>query len=214
MQRGGQCLLYITAAHAAGVALSARHREGVVNRMGRVLSIVAIMMLGLAASSWSSTATRAQEASPAAGDTTEEMGSFDPVGFAQGVALPDPADIFVVRLGLGPGESFPLEASDPSAGMLVVESGAFTFKADAPLTVTRGAGLLEALMAAEESGDMSSVNEMVAAGQEVTVEAGDTVFVPGSIEGEVRNDGQERAVGLVFLVGPPEAMMAEGTPAP
>jgi hypothetical protein len=32
--------------------------------------------------------------------------------------------------------------------------------------------------------------------------------------GEIRNEGKERAVGLAFLVVPPEGMMGEATPAP
>jgi hypothetical protein len=48
----------------------------------------------------------------------------------------------------------------------------------------------------------------------VTLEAGDAAYVPGNVTGEIRNDGQERAVALAFLVGPTEDMAAEATPAP
>ena len=80
--------------------------------------------------------------------------------------------------------------------------------------MTRGAGLNEAMATAEESGDISAVMETIAAGEEATVQAGDAAFIPDNVDGELRNAGPERAVGLAFLVGPPEAMMAEATPAP
>ncbi len=37
--------------------------------------------------------------------------------------------------------------------------------------------------------------------------------IPGSVNGEIRNAGEERAVGLAFLVAPSEAMKTEATPA-
>ena len=138
--------------------------------------------------------------------------SWEPVAFALGVAAPDPADLFVVRLGLDPGATLPIEASDPTSGLLVVESGTFTVRVEGPVTVTRGAGLDAALATAEATGDLGSASEAVAAGQEVTLGAGDAAYVPGGIAGELRNGGQERAVGLVFLVGPSGGPMEEATP--
>jgi hypothetical protein len=48
----------------------------------------------------------------------------------------------------------------------------------------------------------------------VTLEAGDAAFIPNNVAGEVRNDGEDRAVALGFLVIPSGGMMAEATPAP
>ncbi|CAA9584675.1 MAG: hypothetical protein AVDCRST_MAG59-5307 [uncultured Thermomicrobiales bacterium] len=155
----------------------------------------------------------AQDATPAAG-MAEEGVAYEPVAFALGVELPSAADLFVVRLGLDPGAGFPIDASDPSSGILIVESGAFTVRMDAPLAVTRGADLLGALATAEATGDLASGAAAVAAGEEVTLEAGDAVFIPGNTAGEIRNDGQERAVGLAFLAAPPEGMGTEATPIP
>ena len=143
-----------------------------------------------------------------------EGATFVPLGFAQGVTLPSPADLIVVRFTVDPGASFPLEASDPTGAMVVVESGAFTIRVEEmSWTITRG----EALSAAMESGedaDFEASMEEVAMGEEGTLAAGDVAYVPGSVSGEVRNDGQEPAEGLLFLVGPPEAMMSQATPAP
>jgi hypothetical protein len=98
--------------------------------------------------------------------------------------------------------------------MLLVESGAFTIQVNGPVSVTRGATLGEALESAESTGDLSAAAEAIAEGDEVTLEAGDAAYVPGNITGEIRNDGQERAVALVFLMGPPETMAGEATPTP
>ncbi len=176
-----------------------------------LLSAVVVVLLGMVGGGARPVA--GQEASPAAG-MSENGITFDPVAFALGAELPSAADLFVVRLGLDPGAGFPIEASDPSSGMLIVESGAFTVRVDAPLAVTRGAGLLDAIATAEATGDVASSTEAVAAGEEVTLEAGDAVFIPGSIAGEIRNDGQERAVGLAFLAVPPEGTGTEATPTP
>ena len=180
-------------------------------RLAVLVSVIAVALVGLVALGSRSIAI-AQDATPAAGMAAEGI-TFEPVAFAVGVAAPDPADLFVVRLGLDPGATLPIEASDPTAGMLVVEAGTFTVRVEGPVTVTRGAGLQAALATAEATGDLGAVNETVAAGQEVTLAAGDAAYIPGSVAGEIRNDGQERAVGLAFLLGPATGPMAEATPA-
>ena len=173
-----------------------------------VLSLVAVMLLGGVAL-WGQSATIAQEATPA-----PETDPFALVGFAEGVDLPSPAELLVVRMGLAPGTGFPLEADDPTGGMVVVESGAFTVRVEeVAWTISRGAALGEALAAAEEEGNLDIAVEEIAMGEEATLEAGDAAFVPGSVTGEIRNDGDERAEALVFLIAPAEAMAA-ATPAP
>ena len=180
-------------------------------RFPMLLSLVALMLLGSVALGAQPPAL-AQEATPAA---DEAMGqeAFTPVSFALGVELPSPADIFVARITLVPGQGFPLEESDPSSGMCLVEAGSVTVQADAPVSVTRGATLMESMMAAEESGDMSEAMEAIPAGEAVTLETGDAAYVPGSITGEIRNDGDEPAVCLAFVIGPSMGMMA-ATPEP
>jgi hypothetical protein len=181
-------------------------------RFSVLLSMFAVVLLGTVAVLVQPIAG-AQEATPSA-DMAMEGSSYEPVSFALGVDLPSPADLFVVRIGLDPGTGFPIEESDPAAGILLVESGTFTVHVNGPVSVTRGAGLGEAMETAQRAGDLSVAAEAIAAGEVVTLEAGDAAYIPGNLIGEIRNAGQERAVGLAFLVGPPEGMAGEATPAP
>ena len=185
------------------------------SRTRQMLSVVAVVLLGLVAVSWSGPA-RAQDATPAAdeGMMMQEGVSFELITLASGVRAFDPADLVVVRIGLEPGAVSTFDANDPYGGILIVESGAITATASKPWTVTRGAGLMDAMMAAEESGDMSAVYETIAAGDEATLEVGDAAYIPGNVDGEMRNDGDEPASGLGFLIGPSSGMMGEATPAP
>jgi hypothetical protein len=156
----------------------------------------------------------AQEATPATDEMFPEGVTFEPVAFAVGTALMNPAEIFVVRIGLEPGTVLPNDPSDPTVGLLIVESGTFTMEIPAPVSVTRGAGLMDALAAAEASGDLRGAMEQVPAGEVITLEVGDAAYVPAYVAGEIRNEGAERAVGLGFLVGPSMGAPAEATPAP
>ena len=70
------------------------------------------------------------------------------------------------------------------------------------------------MAAAEDTGDFSALTESVAEGEAVTLEASDAAYIPGNVAGEIRNDGQERAVALGFLVTQPGDMTGEATPAP
>jgi quercetin dioxygenase-like cupin family protein len=181
-------------------------------RFSVFLSIVAVMVLGTVTLRVQPAAV-AQEATPSEG-MAPEGGTYEPVTFALGVDVPSPADFFVVRIGLEPGTGFPIEESDPAAGILLVESGTFTVHVNGPVSVTRGAELGAAMETAESTGDLGAAAEAIAAGEAVSVEAGDAAYIPVNLKGEIRNDGQERAVALVFLVGAQEDMMAEATPAP
>jgi hypothetical protein len=174
----------------------------------RLLSIVTVMMLGLVAANWSGGVVRAQESTPAAGEMEPEGVGFEPIGFAEGVALPSPADLFAVRFSLEPGAGFPLDPNDPTGGLVIVESGIFTITVEQAWTVSRGAAVQQA-MATPEGGDMAGVIEAIAVGQLATLGPGDVAYIPGNVAGEVRNDGQEEAVGLVILVGE-AGTMSEG----
>ncbi len=156
----------------------------------------------------------AQEATPAGEEWMPEGVTFEPVTFATGADLEGLTDLAVIRLGLEPGAGFPIEEDDPSVGILLVESGTVTVQVEGPVTVTRGAGMSEAMAAAEETGDFSTLMEPITAGEAVTLETGDAAYIPGNVTGEIRNDGQERAVALGFLIVPPEEMTGEATPAP
>jgi quercetin dioxygenase-like cupin family protein len=181
------------------------------HRFAVLVSVVAVMLLGMRALHAQPVAI-AQEATPSAEEMAGE--TFEPLGFALGVPLPSPADMIVARFSLEPGAGFPLEASDPTGGMVVVESGAFTVRVDEMVwSVNRGEALQAAMAGADENADFSAAMEEVAMGEEAVLEAGDVAWVPGSVSGEIRNDGQEPAEGIVFLVGP-TGSMSEATPAP
>jgi hypothetical protein len=179
-------------------------------RFSVLLSLVVVLLLGIMALSVQPVAV-AQEATPA-GEEMEGI-TFEPVTFASGVDLTGLSELLVVRIGLEPGRALPIDP-DPGVGILLVESGTVTVQVEAPMTVTRGAGLGEAMAAAEETGDFSTLMESIAAGEAVTLSSGDAAYIPGSVAGEIRNEGQEPAVALGFLVVPPEDMTGEATPAP
>ena len=155
--------------------------------------------------------TVAQEATPAVEDFMPEGLTFEPVAFATGLALPAPGEVSVARLGFDPGIGFPIEEGEPTYALAVVESGALTIRLDGTLLVTRAEPLATAM--GEEAG-AAPVTEEIAAGQEVTLQAGDTALFPPEVGGELGNNGQDRAVVLVVFVGEPEDMTGEATPAP
>ena len=79
------------------------------------------------------------------------------------------------------------------------------------------AGALAAAISEEMAGGTSGpASEEIAAGQEVTLGAGDSVLFPPNVSAEIRNDSQVRTVVLVAFVGPPapEATPTAGTPTP
>ena len=180
-------------------------------RFSVLLSVVVVVLLGIVAS-WRQPGAIAQEATPASvaiGGVT-----FEPVAFATGIDFPSSGDLFVARAALDPGGVVPIEKGDPALGILLVESGTLTVQLEGPMTVTRGAGLGEAMATVEAAGDFSALMESIPAGQAVTLAAGDAAYIPANVAGEIRNEGQEPAVRLAILVLPPEAMMGEATPAP
>ena len=180
-------------------------------RLRASLSLIVVMLLGIFALHAQPDAI-AQEATPAG----VEVGgvTFEPVAFATGIDFPSPGDLLVARAALDPGGVVPIEEHDPALGILLVESGTLTLQLEGPMTVTRGAGLGAAMATAEATGDVNALMETVAAGQAVTLAAGDAAYIPANVAGEIRNEGQERAVRLAILVLPPEAMSGEATPAP
>lgn len=183
-------------------------------RSASFLAVFALMLLSFAVL-LSPNLVMAQDATPGAGPPPAEEGvTFTPLGFASGVALPSQGDLILVDLAMEPGAVSTFLESDPTGGMLYVEAGEFTVvNRTSTLTVTRGLAMQEAMAAG--SMDDSSFIETIAAGQETTLAEGDVVYVPGSIAGELRNDGDDVAEGTIFLVAPGGTLGApEGTPAP
>jgi quercetin dioxygenase-like cupin family protein len=120
----------------------------------------------------------------------------------------------VARATLDPGGVVPIAENDPALGILLVESGTLTVQLEGPMTVTRGASLGEAMAAAEATGDFSALMESIPAGQAVSLEAGDAAYIPANVAGEIRNEGQQPAMRLAFLVLPPGDMTGAATPTP
>ena len=180
-------------------------------RRSHVLLPAVVVLMGIVAL-WGRPGATAQEATPA-GVRIGEV-AFEPVAFAPALDLPRPGDLFVGRAVLEPGGVVPIVASDPALGILLVESGTLTVRLDGPMTVTRGAGLGEATTTAQTTGDLGALMEAVAAGQTVTLAAGDAAYIPAHVAGEIRNESQEPAVRLAILVLPPGTTTGEATPAP
>ena len=181
-------------------------------RVGVLVSVVAVMLLGMLALHAQPVAI-AQEASPAADGMELEGVTFEPLAITSGLTIPSPADMIALRFSMEPGAVLPIEASDPSSGMLIVESGTLTVRVDADWAVSRSGALNAAIGTAVATGTFTPSDERTASGEEVTMSAGDAAYIPGSVSGEIRNDGQEPAMGLVVLVGPSETMSG-ATPTP
>jgi hypothetical protein len=185
----------------------------VMRRLFPLLALVVVLMLGVARSPFALT-VHAQDATPSGGPPQEEEGvTFTPLGFAAGITLPSPADLIAVRFDLESGAVSVFDDTDPTGGMLIVDSGALTIRVDEQdWTISRGAALQQAMSGSGE--DMSGIFEAVAMGDEGTLEVGDVAFIPGSVNGEVRNDGQEPAGGIIFLVAQPPRPRPNKSPAP
>ena len=167
-------------------------------RLSVLLSLLGVVLLGVLALPAQPVAV-AQEATPAGEEMMPEGVTFEPVSIASDVEVTSPSELIVFRIGLEPGAVAPVDAS-PGAGILLVDSGSLTVQVDGEVRVTRGAALDEM--------------EAVAAGEAVTVVAGDSVYIPGNVPGEIRNEGQEAVTGMAFIVYPSEGMMGEATPTP
>jgi hypothetical protein len=169
-------------------------------RIALLSSLVVVMLLGIATLRPHLEA-RAQDATPAGEDAMMQEGvTFMPIGFADGVDLPSPASLIAVRVSIEPGAVSPFSEEDPAGGMLVVESGTFTARVEAAWSLTRGD---------ENFGE----SEAIAVGDEATLAVGDVAYIPGSVAGEIRNDGTEPATGLLFLIIPGSLGTPEATPA-
>jgi quercetin dioxygenase-like cupin family protein len=190
-------------------------RRVFMRRFRVVLSLIAVMLLGTHVLHAPPVAI-AQEATPAAGEFTEEGITFEPLAFATELALPATGELSISRVSFDPGRGFPVDAGDPSYGLAVIESGELTVRQDAPFMVMRAGALAAAISEEMAGGTSGPASEEIAAGQEVTLGAGDSVLFPPNVSAEIRNDSQVRTVVLVAFVGPPapEATPTAGTPTP
>ena len=169
-------------------------------RIPVLLALAAVVLVGAFALGRLSAATGAQEGTPPAGEEGLEGVAFEPLAFGTAEELPAaPAGLALFRVTLDPGAALPIEADDPSVGLVYVGAGALVLRIEAPVRVLRGAAVAAA-MATPEGGEPAF--EEVAAGTEFTLEAGDSALIPANVAGEVRNDGDAPAVGLGAIVEP------------
>lgn len=184
-------------------------------RIASFLTIFALVLVSLASLAIPHS-VMAQDGTPAVGPPPEEEGvTFTPLGFAPGVSLPSQGDLILVDLELEPGAVSTFLESDPTGGMLYVESGELTVvNQTTSWSLTRGRAMQESM--ASGAMDDSAFFEVIAAGQETTLTEGDVAYIPGNIAGEIRNDSDEVAGGTIFLIAPGGTLGAppEGTPAP
>ena len=176
-----------------------------------VLAVTIVMLSGMVTVGGQSV-TLAQEATPPSdeGMMSPEGVTFEPLTVVPGVSAADPMDLVLVRIGIDPGAALPSGEEDPDGGLILVESGTLTIRMETPLTISRAGSFMAAIATAEATGTFTPAGEELASGEEVTLEAGDAVYVPAHVAGEMRNDGQEHAVVLgILLTGVAEA---EGTP--
>jgi len=176
-------------------------------RVALFLSVVALVLGGGITLQTHSTAV-AHDATPAASEMAPQRVMFEPIGYVPNLMLPSPAELTAARVGFDPGAGFPFDASDPTGA-----SGTLTIRVvEQAWTISCGAALQQAMATPAAEPTMTGVVEQVTMGQEATLEAGDAAFIPGSVNGEVRNSGTEHAQGMVILIAP-AGMEAMASPA-
>ena len=158
-------------------------------------------------------AARAQDATPIADEAFFAGITLEALGFGTAGELPAaPAEVSLLRFTFEPGASFPVEASDPSGALVVVESGELTVTVSVPSAVTRAATIAAFSTPGADESSVPAPEEM-AADTEFVMAAGDSAYFTGGISGQVTNAGQEPTVILVASIEPRGGDMG-GTPAP
>ncbi len=183
-------------------------------RVSILVSLLVAVVVGLVAIGRAGSITFAHEGTPAAEGAPSEGVGFEALGFGTADTLPaTPADVVLARFMLDPAASFALDPNDPSVTLAYVESGTFTFNLDAQITVTRAATIAAFNTPDADPSSIPAPEEMTA-GTEFTMEAGDSAYFPANISGEIRNDGQEKAVAVLASIEPSDSGDEGGTPTP
>ena len=156
-------------------------------RWGSIVALLMVMAfaVGIGVVPDAQASARAQESTPDA--EASDPAVFRPLaaGSIQ-VLAPGVANVLLGRVSLAPGASVPFDPADPSAILLYAASGELTFSVDVPMTVARAG-----------SGGTPTPPEEVAANTEFTLADGDSAIFPGSMSGEMRNNGAEDATAWV-----------------
>ena len=172
-------------------------------RTSVVVSLLAVVLLGLAVGLGLAGGAIAQEGTPPAEEEFElpEGVSFEALGFGTVEELPvPPAELGLFRFGLEPGVRFPLDPG-PEVTLAYVEAGVLTVTMEGPMTVLRAAG---------PGTPFPMQAETFAAGETFELAVGDSAIFPAGVAGEVRNEGNEAATVLTAEVLPAEG--PAGTP--
>jgi len=169
-------------------------------RLALLVSVVAVVLAGSLAYGRVTTGTRAQEATPAAGEVVAEN-----LGHGLPVAAPG-FDLSLYRVTLGAGAVVPPH-THPGASVVYVETGSLGF------TSLEGEALL---IRAGTMATPDAKGEALVYGTEVILTAGDALFYPGEHSDSARNAGDDPVVLLLsnlHTAGEPLLTMA-GTPTP
>jgi hypothetical protein len=127
------------------------------------------------------------EATPPASPDVGVM--IEPLGAGTADALPDaPAWLMTFHATFRPGGRFGVEPSE-GPDLAAVTSGTLTYQADQPLVVTRAA-----------AGDTPGAREVIPAGTDAVVGAGDAVLIPLGAKVSRRNDGADPAVEVMTMI--------------
>jgi hypothetical protein len=127
-------------------------------------------------------AARAQQGTPTAGATGEEISPG--VTFELLPSSEDPPTLY--RLRLAPGVTLPF-VDDPSISLVYVESGALSLQLDAAVSDARPDGTSEG----EEEADTA-----------LQLSQGDYFVLPPLVAGEIRNEGQEPVSIVIAAITP------------
>ena len=168
------------------------------------LSVIVVVLFGLLVVG--SLGTRAQEsiATPGPGEFELVPGQIGRELTSGRLENPPagPLHLGLLRFTSYPGSVLTTPEDDPTAALILVESGEVTLRLEGAVTITRTTG-----------------PEEVAAGTEITLGPGESFVWAPNVAGELRIDGQEPAVTLVaFLASADwefeESTRTAGTPTP
>jgi hypothetical protein len=133
----------------------------------------------------------AAQDTPAASPTADQPAGITANTLAAGsmdVLSPGTASLALGRIAVAPGAVVPFDPADLSADLLLVTTGALTFRVEAPMSVARKAG---------RGTPAPAEPEAIPADTEFTLREGESALFPPATGGELRNDGSEEATAWV-----------------
>jgi quercetin dioxygenase-like cupin family protein len=185
---------------------------GVVRNDGTEPAVAVGLFLGPSTDEGMAEASTEVGATPAPEEETEGI-TFQPLAFGTADSLPaGPAFLAIVRLTAEPAVVFPPE-EETGIEVIAIEAGSFTVQSTEgpPLQVARGLAAMD--FAATPGAE--PLFEEVGPGQEATVAAGDSLFIPtGNVNGATAGAETSAALfGVVESLGAAGATPEMATPA-